>query len=88
MRLLRIIASSFNLTRFPAVRPQLIPQPHPTTRIVLGSAPTIPFIGSLFSSRAQAQAQNQDMAPPPDHRSEDAWRAVLSPGEFYSYPRV
>ncbi|KAL4943672.1 hypothetical protein BDV06DRAFT_189415 [Aspergillus oleicola] len=73
---LRILASP--LVRFPAVRPQLIPAPTPATRTILKSAPAIPFLGSLFSSRAQVET----MAPPPDNRSEDEWRAVLSPEQF------
>ncbi|KAL4792060.1 peptide methionine sulfoxide reductase B3 [Aspergillus venezuelensis] len=73
---LRILASP--LIRYPAVRPQLIPAPTPAPRIILTSAPAIPFLGSLFSSRAQSEP----MAPPPDNRSEDEWRAVLSPEQF------
>ena len=73
---LRILASP--LIRFPAVRPQLIPAPTPASRTIRKSAPAIPFLGSLFSSRAQAEP----MALPLDNRSEDEWRAVLSPGEI------
>lgn len=45
---------------------------------VLKAAPTIPFIGSLFSSSAKAESSD-DMSYP-DQRSDDEWRAVLSPG--------
>ncbi|KAL6232732.1 hypothetical protein BDW75DRAFT_13320 [Aspergillus navahoensis] len=81
----RILSSliPLNLTRLPSVRSQLLPPPTPaTTKVVLKSAPFIPFLSSFFSSSAQveSQKQNRDMAPPPDNRSEDEWRAVLSPG--------
>lgn len=41
----------------------------------LRAAPTIPFLGALFSSKAAAEEMSY-----PDQRSEDQWRAVLSPG--------
>ncbi|KAL4780284.1 methionine-R-sulfoxide reductase SelR [Aspergillus varians] len=77
---LRIFVSP--LIRFPAARPQLLPPPASATRIILKSAPAIPFLGSFFSSRAQPESQTNEMAPPPDNRSEDEWRAVLSPEQF------
>ncbi|KAL3452557.1 putative methionine-R-sulfoxide reductase SelR [Aspergillus insuetus] len=76
---LRIITSP--LIRFPAAaaaRPQLVPHP-PAIRKVLRSAPAIPFLSSFFSSSAKSDKQSE-MAPPTDNRSEDEWRAVLSPG--------
>ncbi|KAL4771219.1 Mss4-like protein [Aspergillus nidulans var. acristatus] len=83
---LRILSplSPLSLTRLPAVRPQLLPPPTHATKVVLKSAPLIPFLSSLFSSnsRAEFQKQNSEMAPPPDNRSEDEWRAVLSPEQF------
>ncbi|KAJ0426368.1 SelR domain-containing protein [Aspergillus carlsbadensis] len=75
---LRIITSS--LIRFPAARPQLVPHP-PAIRTALRSAPAIPFLSSFFSSSAKSDKQSE-MAPPPDNRSEDEWRAVLSPEQF------
>ncbi|KAL4922245.1 Mss4-like protein [Aspergillus aurantiobrunneus] len=77
---LRIFASP--LIRLPAVRTQLLPPTLPTTKVILKSAPAIPFLSSFFSSRAQAEPQTSEMAPPPDNRSEDEWRAVLSPEQF------
>lgn len=47
---------------------------------VLKAAPTIPFIGSLFNSSAKAESSD-DMSYP-DQRSDDEWRAVLSPGSL------
>ncbi|KAL4764113.1 peptide-methionine (R)-S-oxide reductase [Aspergillus foveolatus] len=83
---LRILSplSPLTLTRLPAVRPQLLPPPTHTTKVVLKSAPVIPFLSSLFSSnsRAESQKQNSEMAPPPVNKSEDEWRAVLSPEQF------
>ncbi|PKY03162.1 peptide methionine sulfoxide reductase B3 [Aspergillus campestris IBT 28561] len=50
----------------------------PITRtILLKAAPTIPFMGSSFSSSA---AQNNMSYP--DQRSNDEWRAVLNPEQF------
>ncbi|KAL4972066.1 Mss4-like protein [Aspergillus desertorum] len=87
MRLLKgplRILSPLSLTRLPAVRRQLLPPPTPVTKVVLRSAPIIPFLSSFFSSSAQAesQKQNSEMGPAPDNRSEDEWRAVLSPEQF------
>ncbi|KAL8815303.1 MAG: hypothetical protein Q9223_005545, partial [Gallowayella weberi] len=42
--------------------------------IVHKSMPTIPFLGSLFSSSAQSKA----MADYPVKKSDDEWRAVLN----------
>ncbi|BCR92665.1 peptide-methionine (R)-S-oxide reductase [Aspergillus chevalieri] len=47
---------------------------------VLKAAPTVPFIGSLFSS--SARAESSDNMSYPDQRSDDEWRAVLSPEQF------
>ncbi|KAL2857939.1 putative methionine-R-sulfoxide reductase SelR [Aspergillus pseudoustus] len=77
---LRIITSP--LIRFPATaRSQLLPPHHPAIRTVLKSVPAIPFLSSFFSSSAKLEKQTE-MAPPPDNRSEDEWRAVLSPEQF------
>ncbi|KAL8697976.1 MAG: hypothetical protein Q9201_006819 [Fulgogasparrea decipioides] len=49
----------------------------PFTRgIVLKSMPTIPFLGSLFSSSAK------DMTDYPVKKSDDEWRAVLNKEQF------
>lgn len=45
----------------------------------LRAAPTIPFLGALFSSKANSEESSANMSYP-DQRSEDQWRAVLSPG--------
>ncbi|KAL5001897.1 Mss4-like protein [Aspergillus recurvatus] len=83
---LRILSplSPLNFTRLPAVHPQPLPPPTPATKVVLKSVPYIPFLSSFFSSSAQVESrkQNREMAPPPDNRSEDEWRAVLSPEQF------
>lgn len=49
----------------------------PTTATVLKSASFISFLGSLFSSSVRAEDDNMSY---PDKRTEDEWRAVLSPG--------
>ncbi|KAL8700178.1 MAG: hypothetical protein Q9224_001082 [Gallowayella concinna] len=48
------------------------------TTIVHKSMPTIPFLGSLFSSSAQSRA----MADYPIKKSDDEWRAVLNKEQF------
>lgn len=45
----------------------------------LRAAPTIPFFGALFSSKSNSEEPSGAMSYP-DQRSEDQWRAVLSPG--------
>ncbi|KAJ5513394.1 Peptide methionine sulfoxide reductase MrsB [Penicillium fimorum] len=47
---------------------------------VLRAAPTIPFFGAFFSSNHPEKTT--DTMSPPDQRSEDQWRAVLSPEQF------
>ncbi|CAK7209115.1 hypothetical protein SEUCBS140593_000384 [Sporothrix eucalyptigena] len=80
--------SSFSLTagislfrRLPLVQylPPSPPPPSATSRIILRSMPSIPFLSSLFSSSA---AQQQDDMSFPDQRSDSEWRAVLSPKQF------
>ena len=67
--------------------PRLTPtrsSPYPITRTtLLKAAPTIPFMGSSFSSSATQQKMSY-----PDHRSDDEWRAVLNPGSscFICFP--
>ncbi|KAL1861267.1 hypothetical protein Plec18170_001782 [Paecilomyces lecythidis] len=50
---------------------------------VLKAAPAIPFLGSLFSSSAKAEGQNNggEMSHPVQ-KSEEEWRAQLSPEQF------
>ncbi|KAJ6012489.1 hypothetical protein N7499_011840 [Penicillium canescens] len=47
----------------------------------LKAAPTIPFFGAFFSSNCNAEESTTAMSHP-DQRSEDQWRAVLSPEQF------
>ncbi|RAK97725.1 peptide-methionine (R)-S-oxide reductase [Aspergillus ibericus CBS 121593] len=49
---------------------------------VLRAAPTIPFLGSFFSSSAKFNTQDDSNMSYPDQRSPDAWQAVLSPEQF------
>ncbi|KAL2870515.1 peptide-methionine (R)-S-oxide reductase [Aspergillus lucknowensis] len=81
MYLLKIFlrAVALPLTRFPA-RPQLPPALQ-APKTALKPVPAIPFLSSFFSLRANSESQ-AEMAPPPDNRSEDEWRAVLSPEQF------
>lgn len=57
--------------RSPASQKALAPF---TRGTVLQSMPTLPFLGSLFSSSAK------DMTEYPVRKSDDEWRAVLNPG--------
>ncbi|KAJ5595159.1 uncharacterized protein N7459_001367 [Penicillium hispanicum] len=47
----------------------------------LKAAPTIPFFGAFFSSSSKAEEPSENMSYP-DQRSNDQWRAVLSPEQF------
>lgn len=50
----------------------------PTASTTVKCASLVSFLGSLFSSSARAE---NDMSYP-DERSDEDWRAVLSPGTF------
>lgn len=52
------------------------PQLSPPTKKILMSASFFSFLGSLFSSSASAE----DNMTYPDQRTDEEWRAVLSPG--------
>ncbi|KAL8905022.1 MAG: hypothetical protein Q9207_002878, partial [Kuettlingeria erythrocarpa] len=71
--LIRAFYTISNTTRFthsPATTQKALA---PFTRgTVLKSMPTIPFLGSLFSSSAK------DMTDYPVQKSDDEWRAVLN----------
>ncbi|PLB55468.1 peptide methionine sulfoxide reductase B3 [Aspergillus steynii IBT 23096] len=72
--------SSLRLFAIP-LRSRVIPRaataPPPRPRAtILKAAPTIPFLSSFFSSSPR------DNMSYPDQRSDDAWRAVLSPEQF------
>ncbi|KAJ5081666.1 hypothetical protein NUU61_009930 [Penicillium alfredii] len=47
----------------------------------LRAAPTIPFLGAFFTSNSKAEEPSDSMSYP-DQRSDDQWRAVLSPDQF------
>ncbi len=51
---------------------------------VLRSMPTIPFLGSLFSSNASS---SKDMSYP-TQKSDDEWRAVLNKGAYAVDPTL
>ncbi|CAD6590602.1 MAG: hypothetical protein ASARMPRED_004875 [Alectoria sarmentosa] len=50
-----------------------------TTTTLFRSMPTIPFLGSFFSS---SSSQSKDMTDYPVRKSENEWQAVLSPEQF------
>jgi hypothetical protein len=49
---------------------------------ILRSMPSIPLLGSLFSSSTPASAKMSY----PDQRSDDEWRAVLNKGKLFPVP--
>ncbi|KAJ5129589.1 Peptide methionine sulfoxide reductase MrsB [Penicillium bovifimosum] len=61
-------------------RPWKPPHTKASTK-ALRAAPTIPFLGAFFSSNRKPEEPNEAMSHP-DQRSEDQWRAVLSPEQF------
>ncbi|KAE8149830.1 Mss4-like protein [Aspergillus avenaceus] len=56
------------------------PSSSPSRITPLKAIPGLSFLGSFFSSTAQSQ--NQDNMTYPDQRSDQEWRAVLSPEQF------
>ena len=48
----------------------------------LRSMPTVPFLGSLFGSKASSRSSME----PPVQKSENEWQAILSPGTPFSPP--
>lgn len=48
-----------------------------SSKSLLKAAPTIPILGSFFSTSAKAESPKMSY---PDQRNEAEWRAVLSPG--------
>ncbi|KAB8073886.1 Mss4-like protein [Aspergillus leporis] len=56
--------------------------PFPISRsTTLKAVPGIPFLGSLFSSSAKSENQENNMSYP-DQRNNEEWRAILSPEQF------
>ncbi|PGH14267.1 methionine-R-sulfoxide reductase [Polytolypa hystricis UAMH7299] len=51
-----------------------------TTAIVVGSLSMLPFLSALFSS--SAKAEDKEKMEYPDKRTDEEWRAVLSPEQF------
>ncbi|KAK4241476.1 Mss4-like protein [Achaetomium macrosporum] len=80
-RLFNILCTLSNLTRPCAFRAPLRALNNTTT---LRSMPSIPFLSAFFGASASASSAKQpSMAQQyPDERSEDEWRAVLSPEQF------
>ncbi|KAK3303532.1 Mss4-like protein [Chaetomium strumarium] len=80
-RLFNILFTLSKLTRPGAFRAPLRALNNTTT---LRSMPSIPFLGALFGTSASASsAKKPAMAQQyPDQRSDDEWRAVLSPEQF------
>lgn len=69
--------SNATTSRLPASQKALAPF---TRGTVLKSMPTIPFLGSLFSSTAK------DMTDYPVNKSDSEWRAVLNKGIYIYRP--
>jgi len=72
--ILRTIYTLSHIARVRGVRPQL-PRSH-LQKTTLRSMPSIPFLGSLFSSTPASSKMSY-----PDERTSDEWRAILSPSE-------
>ncbi|EPE10398.1 methionine-r-sulfoxide reductase [Ophiostoma piceae UAMH 11346] len=72
-------ASNSIFRRLPLTLPPPPPPPSATSRAVLRSMPSIPFLGSLFSSSATAKSDDMSF---PDQRPESEWQAVLNPQQF------
>lgn len=69
------------------IRPQSI-YTRKTPRLTTGAkalraAPSIPFFGAFFSSSSKGE-ESGNMSYP-DQRSEDQWKAVLSPGTYIDH---
>ncbi|KAL9636673.1 MAG: hypothetical protein Q9164_002679 [Protoblastenia rupestris] len=49
---------------------------------LLRSMPTLPFIGSLFSSSSSSSSSGKDMTDYPIKKNDEEWQAVLSKEQF------
>lgn len=91
---LRVISASFRPRTASAVNSSELPfrfyrhyfrPPFPLRRTtLLKAAPTVPILGSFFSSSAKAESPDDSNMSPPNQRSDAEWQAVLSPGWFPS----
>ena len=78
--LTNITTTTLSALRNPTLTFHRLPQQALTNnRILLRSMPSIPFLGSLFSS---GSASKKDMTDYPIKKSEEEWQAVLSPEQF------
>ncbi|KAK7545908.1 methionine-R-sulfoxide reductase-like protein SelR [Phyllosticta citricarpa] len=62
---------------FPGAAPRLAFATTP-----LRAGPSIPFLGALFGSSSRGGRNSSDMAQYPVQKSDEEWRAVLSPEQF------
>ncbi|KAJ5460750.1 uncharacterized protein N7458_002302 [Penicillium daleae] len=76
----RVLAQPTLPSRFYSTSSRTSPRPTLGAK-ALRAAPTIPFFGALFSSKSNSEESSGTMSYP-DQRSEDQWRAVLSPEQF------
>ena len=76
--LLRTLFTLSNLGRVRIATAQARQAPNLLRQHQLKSMPTIPFLSSLFGS---SSSSSSDMSYP-DKRSDDEWRAVLTPEQF------
>ena len=73
-----ILRTFYALSHFARVRAvsETFPRSY-LQRTTIRSMPSIPFLGSLFSSTPASSKMSY-----PDERTKDEWRAVLSPREY------
>ena len=81
LRLFRVLLTLSSLSR-PLPFRTAPRAPHTSSSRTLKSMPSIPFLSALFGSSASSSSNTMSSSSYPDQRTNDEWRAVLSPGDF------